>query len=260
MSIFSRCLKPWCIGKKDKKSIMELIESPTSGIQTILESLSETKTPSNGSERTTSSERKSGDDIVPCINVDGAFVVPLTKDEIASNDEAEAEAEPVMLNSGLLKKVSFRAMNRNKNVYHNHVHVIQVVNFARKLLKLFCIPYHDNRYRCVITAAYLHDIYHPANAGKEKIENIILATSKMGDTKCKKEMTLEEMHANIASHIIRHICLSHKDMKINKRLQLSMTWYINLFYQQISTHILHFKTLLVCVPEIVSRNTVIMMF
>ena len=97
------------------------------------------------------------------------------------------------------KKTAINYMEHGTNMYHTMEHIDDVVSFVRlviaslrkhKKLKSHVIAHLEN---ILIPAAYLHDIGHPTNGPREKLEQLVFQKSSNVDIL----VSMEELHIEL---------------------------------------------------------------
>ena len=106
-----------------------------------------------------------------------------------------------------MRTLSFHSLSQNtKNTYHNKRHVTDVVNFSKEILRIFHVPCTSIEHKVVVYAAYLHDIYHPAN----NTIDLQLYYTNLTKTCCDEIKNLEDFHARISTYILETQIYDHE--------------------------------------------------
>ena len=90
-------------------------------------------------------------------------------------------------------------MSKDNTIYHNEQHVIDVRNFVKEIIAELKDEYtfDQNMNKCLIAAALMHDVAHPAGTTNKIIHDSIV--NSMGTS----SIHLETFHTKVAMHLMR---------------------------------------------------------
>ena len=92
-------------------------------------------------------------------------------------------------------------MTKDNTIYHNEQHVIDVGDFVKEIIAELKDEYtfDQNMSKCLIAAALMHDVAHPAGTTNKIIhDNIVNSIETNSDH-------LEKFHTEVATHLMRKV-------------------------------------------------------
>lgn len=119
---------------------------------------------------------------------------PITQSEVENNSNTFKS----------IFKLSLANMSNDTSIYHNNTHVIEVVDFMKKIINEIdeIVPeFKTKEWRFILVAsAYMHDICHPAGQDRAYIEDVAkYVTGKLPDFRAN----LEHLHSEIGIAMIK---------------------------------------------------------